>query len=109
MTSKYRVTGKNLAVGRLIVRGKAADKRLKYIHVGPKGTTVITPIASARVSLPEGEPQPFGGVIIPQASIPRVQYGELELPEGEPAVTGPNWIVPQLDKCFPGPEATETF
>lgn len=49
----YRVTGKNLAVGRLMVRGKSAEPRLKYLHCGPQGMSVITPTVVARVSLPE--------------------------------------------------------
>ena len=107
----YRVNGRNLAVARLMVRGKDADKRMKYIHVGPKGTSVITPVVVARVSLPADEPQPFGSVVVPQADVdslqnrPRPEQPDvIELPEGEPAITGPNFIVPMIDKCLPTPE-----
>jgi len=105
----YRVNGKNLAVSRLIVRGKDADKRLKYMHVGPKGTTVATPIAAVRVSLPEGEPQPLASAVIPQATLdnlPKSNDDVVILPDGEPAQTGPKFLVPQIDKIFPGPEYT---
>lgn len=91
-----------------MVRGKNADKRMKYIHVGPKGTSVIGPHIVARVSLPE--PQ----TMAPAAIIPQAQVDELrrppesadlvELPEGLPAVTQPEYLVPQIDKCFPAPE-----
>jgi hypothetical protein len=98
-----------------MVRGKNADKRLKYIHVGPKGTTVITPLVVARVSLPDGL-RPVVPVVIPQSQIdalPRVtpESGELiTLPEGEDAVTGPHFIVPQIEKCLPEPQDTiKTF
>ena len=106
----YRVNGKNLALGRLMVRGKSADKRMKYLHVGPKGTSVITPNTVARVSLPE-ETTGIPAAIIPQALIDEIRSGltpESEettlLPEGLPAVTQPDYLVPQIDKCFPAPE-----
>jgi hypothetical protein len=113
----YQVNGKNLSVGRLMVRGKHADKRLKYIHVGPKGTTVIAPEFAARVSLPEYHCSPSEpAAIIPQAQIdtlPRVLPGSddtVVLPQGLPAVTQPEYVVPQVDKCFPAPEyQTATF
>lgn len=108
----YRVNGKNLAVARLMVRGKDADKRMKYIHVGPKGTSVITPWVVARVSLPRGESQPFGSAVIPQVEtekllrIPPESEDVITLPEGEPATTGPHFLVPIIDKCFPQAEYT---
>ena len=108
----YHVNGKNLAVGRLMVRGKNADRRLKYIHVGPKGTTVFTPQMVARVSLPghESYHQPYGSAVVPQAQIdalpktPPESEASVELPEGETAITGPDFIVPQIEKCLPEPE-----
>jgi hypothetical protein len=112
----YKVNGKNLSVGRLMVRGKNADKRLKFIHVGPKGTSVFTPLVVARVSLPEGHVQPFASAVIPQAQIdamtrPAPESPDVvDLPEGEEAVTGPHFLVPQIDKCLPDPEyTTATF
>lgn len=104
----YQVNGKNLSVGRLMVRGKDADKRLKYIHVGPKGTTAVTPGMVARVSLPVGNTASVPE-IIPQAlfdEIDRVPPGSeqmIELPKGEPAATGPHYLVPAIDKTFPEP------
>lgn len=107
----YKVNGKNLSVGRLMVRGKDADKRLKFVHVGPKGTAVVTPVVVARVSLPAGVEQD----VAPNAVIPQDQLDALgrvvpesdrivELPEGEPAITGPHFIVPIIDRCIPEPE-----
>ncbi|SRR6266496_236328 len=107
----YRVNAKNLSVARLMVRGKAAEKRLKYMHVGPKGTSVITETVVARVSLPAFEPQPAASVVIPQSEVDKLLKfipgsGVISLPEGEPAQTGPKFLVPQIDKCFPEPEYT---
>ena len=66
----YKVNGKNLSVSRLMVRGKDADKRLKYVHVGPKGTSVFSPIMVARVSLPEKVDQDVQpNAVIPQDAI----------------------------------------
>jgi hypothetical protein len=109
----YRVNGKNLSIGRLMVRGKEADKRLKYIHVSPKGTTVVTPVVIARVSLPkEDVSSRFAGhVVIPQNELDELRTAAsptndtlVDLPEGVPAVTGPQFLVPQIEKCFPDPE-----
>ena len=106
----FRVNGKNLSVGRLMVRGKTADKRLKYIHVSPKGTSVITPELAARVSMPGFVAPSDPAEIIPQAqidSLPRLPLGSddsIELPAGKPAVTQPEYVVPQVDKFFPAPE-----
>jgi hypothetical protein len=105
----YKVTGKNLAVGRLMVRGKDAEKRLKYLHVSPKGTTVITTEMVARVSLPAGQPAFGPQRVIPQEQIDTIDSSPfrddlIELPEGEPAITGPQFLVPDFD--FPGPEST---
>jgi hypothetical protein len=106
----YKVNGKNLSVGRLMVRGKEGEKRLKYIHVGPKGTSVITPIVIARVGLPDVEQPVIPSAVISQATLDAIKLPKpestdiIELPEGEPAITGPTFLVPQIDKCFPGPE-----
>jgi hypothetical protein len=111
----YRVNGKCLAVARLMVRGKNADKRLKYLHCGSQGMTVVTPQVIARVSLPEQEKGlPLGTLIYPQKTIdalnrPAPESNDIvQLPKGEPAVTGPNYLVPSIDKCFPGPQE-QTF
>lgn len=102
----YRINGRNLSVSRLMVRGKNADKRLKYIHVGPKGTSVISTVAIARVSLPQSEPQPYVSALMPQEIIDETRLPPesddiIELPEGEPAINGPHYLVPQLDTVFP--------
>jgi len=112
----YQVNGKCLAVGRLMVRGKDAEHRLKYLHCGPQGLTVVTPNIVARVSLPEQERLPgqerlpLGTLLYPQGAIdalkrPAPESKEIvQLPEGEPAVTGPYFLVPQIDKMFPSPQ-----
>lgn len=112
----YTVNGKNLGVARLIPRGKDADKRLKYIHVNPKGTTAVSPEVVARVTLPAGVTQPNQSVIYPQEALdtltrPAPETGELVKLEGDkPAFTGPHFLVPMVDKCFPEPqETTATF
>src|SRR5208282_969531 len=113
----YRVNGKCLAVGRLMVRGKDADRRLKYLHCGSQGMTVVTQEVVARVSLPEHEKgMPLGTLLYSQEKIdslkrPAPESNEVvQLPEGEPAVTGPHYLVPQIDKCFPSPqEQTYSF
>lgn len=91
-----------------MVRGKTADKRLKYLHVSPKGMSVINPNVIARVSLPEQDTN-NPAVIIPQNEIDKVRLTPeseeiVELPAGLPAVTQPDYLVPQVEKCFPAPE-----
>jgi hypothetical protein len=105
------VNGKNLAVGRLMPRGKDSDiQRLKYIHVGPKGTTVVGPVVVARVSLPTESVGVETSRIIPQDAFdaldrPAPESDRLiDLPQGLPAVTGPHYLVPQIDRCFPDPQ-----
>lgn len=113
---RYTVNGRNLAVGRLMVRGPKADKRLKHIQVGPKGTSVFTPLAVARVSLPEAQSY-IVPAIIPQAQLdampvrPTPESNDtIDLPEGLPAVTGPEYIVPNIDACLPSHQfTTATF
>src|SRR5258708_14392705 len=89
----YRVNGKNFAVGRLMVRGKDAEKRLKYLHCGPQGMAVVTPTMVARVSLPEKEKgMPLGTLLYPQADIDAIKRPGPEsdeivtLPVGEPEI-----------------------
>lgn len=110
----YKVNGKNLAVGRLMVRGQDADKRLKYLHCGPQGMAVVTPSVVARVSLPEQDRPPLGTLLYPQDAIDALKRPApeskdiIQLPAGEPAVTGPHFLVPQIDKLFPSPQE-QTF
>jgi hypothetical protein len=103
----YMVNGKNLAVNRLMVRGKNAEPRLKYMHAGPNGTTVVGPAYVARVSLPEQEKGlPLGTLVYSQEVIDGVKRPAPEssevvtLPPGEPAVDGPRYMVPKMDDQF---------
>lgn len=113
----YTLNGKNLSVTRLIPRGKDADKRLRYIHVNSKGVTAVSPEVVVRVSLPDGVKQPQQSVIYPQESLdamatrPAPESAELVTLTGDkPAYTGPHYLVPMVDKCFPEPqETTSTF
>ncbi len=112
----YTVNGKCLSVARLIPRGKDAENRLKYLHVNSKGVTAVSPEVVARVSLPEGVKQPQQSVIYPQAALgnidrPAPESDELVTLTGDqPAFTGPHYLVPMVDKCFPEPvDTTATF
>lgn len=102
----YRVTGKNLAVGRLMVRGKSAEPRLKYLHCGPQGMSVVTPTVVARVSLPEQEGLPLGALIYPQTDVDAMKRPAPEspeivtMPEGEPAVDSARYMVPKIEQCL---------
>lgn len=110
----YKLNGRNFSVVRLMGRGKNFEDRLKYLHASAKGTTVVTPTVVARVSLP-GEKsttgpigtQPVTPVIWPQKQIdeltkPAPESGDfVEMPDGLPAVTGPDYLVPNLDKLIP--------
>ena len=102
----YRVTGKNLAVGRLMVRGKSAEPRLKYLHCGPQGMSVVTPTVVARVSLPEQGGLPLGALIYPQADVDAMKRPAPEspeivtMPEGEPAVDSARYMVPKIEQCL---------
>src|SRR5258708_28150298 len=72
---------------------------------------VVTPTMVARVSLPEKEKgMPLGTLLCPQADIDAIKRPGPEsdeivtLPVGEPAVTGPHYLVPKVDECFPTPD-----
>lgn len=97
-------------------RGKNADKRLKYIHTGPNGTTCVSPEYVVRVSLPEKTDQPRISVVYPQAvldSLPSTSTQSntpFEMPEGRPAVTGPEFLIPKFEQNIPKPDSqTATF
>jgi hypothetical protein len=114
----YKLNGKNLSLARLIPRGKDADKRLKYLHVNNKGVTAVSPELVARVTLPDGVAQPQQSVIYPQESLDSIPMGArapesnelVTLTGDKPAFTGPHYLVPMVDKCFPEPtETTATF
>lgn len=106
----YTVNGKNLALGRLMVRGKDPKKappRLKYMMCGPKGTTVVTPTVVARVSMPEAEKgRMLGNLLYTQEELDAVKRPApeseetVQLPEGQPAVDGPNFMVPKSEFLF---------
>ena len=105
-----KVNGKNLAVTRMMQRGKAGDARLKYMHVSPKGTTVFGPSYMVRVSLPEVD------TVTPSAIYPHAQIENfrkqgmpiepVELPKGQPAVTSPEFTVPRTDTIVPNASDT---
>ena len=101
----YSVNRKNLAVARLVNRN--GDKRLRYLHVSPKGTTAVSPELVARVSLPKGT-EGSQSVIYPIELVDEAPgNGTMFSLTGEkPAVTGPHTLVPQVDKCFPEPQRT---
>jgi hypothetical protein len=107
----YRVNRKNMAVSRLMPRGKSADPRLKYIHVSPKGTTAINPVAIARVSLPKGN-LPVLPALIPQNEIDVIGIlpgdESIDLPAGVPATTGADYLVPRIDQLIPEPNTQTT-
>lgn len=107
----YRLTKKNFAVTRAMPRGADGNKRLKYMRVDRKGTTVADGQMIARVSLPLGE-QPSTPVIYPKAVVEKIAADnrtELNcagqvLMDGElPASTTADHSVPDLERLIPGP------
>jgi hypothetical protein len=111
----YKINGKNRAIERLMVRGPKAPARLKYMHVSPKGTTVITPFSIARVSLPETTYHASAHAITQKQldEIPRTTSSDptlTVLPEGEVAVDSPAHMVPvNLNSLFDDFPCTESF
>ncbi len=102
----YSVNKKNLAVARLVNRG--GDKRLRYLHVSPKGTTAVSPELVARVSLPSNSTG-TSTVIYPIENVDAHMDGSggpFSLRGYKPAVTGPHTLVPQVYKCFPEAQRT---
>ncbi len=104
-----KLNGKNLSVLRLLERGKDAVKRLQYLHVGPKGTTVLTPHALCRVSLPKQD-STAPAILLPRDAIqklprlaPENESLVIECPEGIPAITTPDHAVPEMEKMLLGP------
>lgn len=115
--ANYQVNGKSLSVLRLMAKAKYPTpemteklKRLRYLHVGPDGTSVVTNMLAARVSLPDVSKGHQHEVIIPHDDITKIERPApespalVELPDGQPAITGPKWVVPDWTKVFPGPE-----
>jgi len=110
----YKLNSKNLAVARLMPRGPKADKRLKYMHAAPKGTTCLTPAYLVRVSLPVGEIQPRFPVIYTQGNIDSLHgrcfeqggegLGTFDMGEGSPACARPDYLIPKIDDSIPDPE-----
>jgi hypothetical protein len=105
----YKINSKNLSVARLMPRGPKADKRLKYLHTGPSGTTCLTPSYLVRVSLPADQPQPKFPVLYTQDQIDNLnghyfQGGTFDMGDvGSPAVNSPSFIVPKIDDSIPDP------
>lgn len=113
----YQVNGKSLSVLRLMAKAKYPSpemteklKRLRYLHVGPEGTSVVTNMLAARVSLPDVAKGHQHSVIIPHDDITKVERPApesvklVELPDGRPDITGPQFVIPEWKKVFPGPE-----
>jgi hypothetical protein len=107
---KYTITRKNLAVTRFMPRGKDADARLKHVHVSRAGTTAFHPQGIMRVSLPDVA-QPSTAVIIPQKEADKIStaiwsQARYDIPDEvtEPAVTGPDFLVPRVDSIIPDPD-----
>jgi hypothetical protein len=103
----YKVTGKNFAINRLMPRGTGAEPRLRYMHCGPEGTTVVGPAYVARVSLPDKENcVPLGNLVWPQDAVdgikrpPPESLEVVNLPPGEPAVDGPRFMIPAMTEQF---------
>lgn len=111
----YKLNGKSLSVNRLMVRGKDPKKappRMKCMIVGPKGSMVVTPSAVVRVSLPDAGSQfddngkPIGTLVYSQDEIDALDRPQpesttlVQMPEGQPAVDGPQFMVPKTDDVF---------
>lgn len=113
--ANYQVNGKSLSVLRLMAKAKYPSpemteklKRLRYLHVGPDGTSVVTNALAARVSLPDASKGHQHEILVPCDDLkferPAPESDKLvELPDGVPAITGPKWVVPDWAKVFPGP------
>lgn len=106
----FRINGKNLSITRLIPRGKNGESRLKYLHVSTKGTAVIDKHVVARVTLPEETISTGTPMLLTQdqlgtlGHIPAESTELVELPQGRPAITGPEYLVPKIDNLIPDPD-----
>lgn len=106
---RYTVNGKNLAVGRLMPRGKNADSRLKHVVVNKDGMTAFHPNGIVRVSLPAGVAQPTSPILVPQETVDRWRLTpdeRMDIPEDvtEPGVTSPDYLVPSVKNIIPDPD-----
>ena len=102
------INGKCLAVGRLMPRGKYADSRLKHIVVNKDGVTAFHPQGIARVSLPVSSTHPAYPVLVPQAEVDKWNLARderMDIPKDatEPAVTSPDYLVPNIKTIIPDP------
>lgn len=109
---EFTVNGKNLEVGRFMVRGKDADSRLKFLHFSKDGVTSFNPHGIMRVSMPAGEAQPALPVIVPQAEVDKWKLKpeeKMSVPQDqtEPGVTSPDYLVPNAKTIIPDPETQE--
>jgi hypothetical protein len=105
---KFTVNGKNLAVGRIMPRGKDADSRLKHVVMSKDGVTAFHPQGMARVSMPSGVAQPALPVLVPQAEVDKWNLKpeeKMDVPEEvtEPGVTSPDYLVPNVKSVIPDP------
>jgi hypothetical protein len=108
----FTVNGKNLEVGRFMVRGKDEDSRLKFLHFSKDGVTAFNPHGIMRVSMPAGEAQPGVPVIVPQADVDKWHLKpdeKMTVPKEvtEPGVTSPDYLVPNVKSIIPDPETQE--
>jgi hypothetical protein len=109
---EFTVNGKNLEVGRFMVRGKDADSRLKFLHFSKDGVTAFNPHGIMRVSMPAGVAQPSMPVIVPQGEVDKWSLkaeAQMNIPEDvcEPGVTSPDYLVPNVKSIIPDPETQE--
>lgn len=105
----YTLNKKNFAVTRLFPKGPNGNKRLNYMHVSRKGTTVANGQMVARVALPpDAGEQPQTPYIYPRSVVTKAMpEGENEnvLMSGElPASTTAEHSVPNYDMMIPKPE-----
>lgn len=105
---KFTINSKNLAVGRLMPRGKDADSRLKHLLVSKDGVTAFHPQGMMRVSMPAGVAQPAVPVLIPQSAVDDIDVKsgtQYDVPEDTtvPGVTGPDYLVPNVRQIIPEP------
>ena len=109
---EFTVNGKNLEVGRFMVRGKDADARLKFLHFSKDGVTSFNPHGIMRVTMPAGEAQPALPVIVPQNEVDKWNLKsdqKMNIPADvtEPGVTSPDYLVPNVKTIIPDPETQE--
>ena len=88
--------------------GSGTDNRWNYIHCGPKGVTATDGISLVRVSLPTdqigGNPEPeIFPADLAKSLIPKGE-ATVTMPEGMPAKTTGQYIVPNYEAAIPDPK-----